>query len=191
VSVVAAPREPPTVVALCGNPRQGSRTLRAAEVTAARIAEHIGVGGPVTTIDLAAFAPEILSAEHPTADAALKTLSGASVAVIATPIYKASYTGLLKSFLDLYGASALAGVVAVPLVVSASPAHSLVGEVHLRPVLVELGAVTPTRSIALVERQLTDLGPPIDAWLAEAGSALVRSIQLLPPTAAAITDVTS
>jgi FMN reductase len=96
--------------------------------------------------------------------------------VIATPVYKASYTGLLKSFLDLYGAGGLAGVVAVPLVVSASPAHSFAGEVHLRPLLVELGAVVPTPSLALVEAQLPDVEPAIDAWLDDAGPALLAAI---------------
>lgn len=163
---------------MSGNPRPDSRTLHAAEATAGHIAALVGGATLVTTIDCAAFASEILSAQHPTADAALKTLSGASIAVIATPVYKASYTGLLKSFLDLYGPGCLAGVVAVPLVVSANPSHSLVGEVHLRPLLVELGAVVPTRSLALVEPQLADLKPAIDAWLVDAGPALLRTGQV-------------
>jgi FMN reductase len=165
------------VVALSGNPRQHSRTLGAVQAVAGRITALVGGATPVTTIDLADFASEILRAEHPTADAALKTLSGASIAVIATPVYKASYTGLLKSFLDLYGAGGLAGVVAVPLVVSASPAHSLAGEVHLRPLLVELGAVVPTRSLALVEPQLVDLEPVFTAWLVDAGPAVLAAVR--------------
>jgi FMN reductase len=164
-------------VAVSGNPRRGSRTLAAAEATAAAIAELIGGEPPVTTIDLATFAPEILSVEHPTADSALTTLSGASIAVIATPVYKASYTGLLKAFFDLYGPGGLLGVVAVPLVVSGNPAHSLVGEIHLRPLLVELGATVPTRALALVEPQLADLTPAIDAWLVDAAAALRQSVQ--------------
>jgi FMN reductase len=169
--------EAPTVVALSGNPRAHSRTLQAAEAAAGHIASLVGGATPVTTVDLATFASEILSAAHPTADAALKTLSGASIAVIATPVYKASYTGLLKSFLDLYGPGGLLGVVAVPLVVSGSPAHSLVGEVHLRPLLVELGAIVPTRSLTLVEPQLADPAPAIDAWLVDAAAALLRCLQ--------------
>jgi FMN reductase len=178
------------VVALSGNPRPHSRTLGAAEAAAGHIAALVGGATPVTTIDLAAFASEILSAEHPTADAALKTLSGASIAVIATPVYKASYTGLLKSFLDLYGAGGLAGVVAVPLVVSASPAHSFAGDVHLRPLLVELGAVVPTPSLALVEAQLADLEPAIDEWLDDAGPALLAALPISLPAALLRTGTT-
>ena len=164
----------PTVVVVSGNPRPGSRTLGAAEAAARRIATVLGFDD-VATIDLATFAAEILAPEHPAADAAKERLAGATVAVIATPVYKASYTGLLKSFLDLYGNSGLAGVVAVPLVVSGSPAHALAGEVHLRPVLVELGAVVPARSLTVTEAQLADLDPVIDAWLERAGEPLRRA----------------
>ena len=101
--------------------------------------------------------------------------------IVATPVYKASYTGLLKAFLDLYGPDGLAGAVVVPLVVSGNPAHALVGEVHLRPVLVELGAVVPTRSLTVTEPQLADLGPVVDAWLARQGDALRRATAPLPP----------
>ncbi|QJW37893.1 NADPH-dependent FMN reductase [Cellulosimicrobium protaetiae] len=164
----------PTVLAVSGNPRPGSRTLGAAETVARRVATLLGVTD-VTTIDLATLAGEVLGTEHPAADAARDRLAAATVAVVATPVYKASYTGLLKAFLDLYGPDGLAGVVVVPLVVSGNPAHALVGEVHLRPVLVELGAVVPTRSLTVTEPQLADLGPVVDTWVAREGESLRRA----------------
>ncbi|WP_289025064.1 NAD(P)H-dependent oxidoreductase [uncultured Cellulosimicrobium sp.] len=170
----------PTVLAVSGNPRPGSRTLGAAETVARRVAGLLGTGD-VATVDLASFAAEVLTADHPAADAARAQLARATVAVVATPVYKASYTGLLKAFLDLYGPDGLAGAVVVPLVVSGNPAHALVGEVHLRPVLVELGAVVPTRSLTVTEPQLADLGPVVDAWLAREGDALRRAAAPLPP----------
>ncbi|MGN6241570.1 MAG: NADPH-dependent FMN reductase [Cellulosimicrobium cellulans] len=164
----------PTVLAVSGNPRPGSRTLGAAETVAHRVAALLGTTD-VSTIDLAAFGSEILGPEHPTADAARDRLAATTVAVVATPVYKASYTGLLKAFLDLYGPDGLAGVVVVPLVVSGNPAHALVGEVHLRPVLVELGAVVPTRSLTVTEAQLADLAPVVETWVAREGEALRRA----------------
>jgi FMN reductase len=162
------------VVVLSGNPRPGSRTLTAAEALGRRVADLLG-GADVVTIDLARLAGELFAAERPAVDRARAQLADAAVAVVATPVYKAAYTGLLKSFLDLYGPDGLAGVVAVPLVVSGDPAHALVGEVHLRPVLVELGAVAPTRSFTVTETRLTDLAPALDAWLDRWGGALVRA----------------
>ncbi|TKR21932.1 NADPH-dependent oxidoreductase [Cellulomonas hominis] len=170
----------PSVVVVSGNPRAGSRTLAAARAVAERLAALVpgDPGGPaaVEVVDLAALAGELLAPAHPAADAALARLASADLAVIATPVYKASYTGLLKAFLDLYRADGLAGVVAVPLVVSGSPAHALAGEVHLRPVLVELGAVVPARSLTLTEAQLGDLGPALDAWLVRAAAPLRRAL---------------
>lgn len=164
----------PSVVTVCGNPRPGSRTLAAADQVARRVAEVIGTS-EVSTVDLASLAEELLTATHPAADEAKARLARATVAVVATPVYKASYTGLLKAFLDLYGPDGLAGVVAVPLVVSGDPAHALAGEVHLRPVLVELGAVVPARSLTLTEAQLPDLGAALDPWFARWSTTVRRA----------------
>ena len=60
--------------------------------------------------------------------------------VVASPTYKATYTGLLKSFLDRYGNNALAATTCVPLMTGAAPIHALAPEAYLRPLLVELGA---------------------------------------------------
>ena len=174
----------PSVVAVSGNPRAGSRTLAAARAAAERLAALAGAPAPVEVVDLATLAGELLTSPHPAADAALARVAAADVAVIATPVYKASYTGLLKAFLDLYGPDGLAGVVAVPLVVSGSPAHALAGEVHLRPVLVELGAVVPARSLTLTEAQLGDLDAALDAWLAGAEGPLRRALGLAAAPAA-------
>lgn len=187
------PTPPLSVVVVSGNPRPGSRTLAAANTLGARISALLDVArehrSPTTlaAVDLATFASEILTADHPTADRATATVAAASVAVIATPVYKASYTGLLKAFLDLYGPDGLAGVVAVPLVVSGNPAHALAGEVHLRPVLVELGAVVPTRTLALTEAQLGDLDAPISTWLGREWKTLRRAVGL-PDADLLITD---
>jgi FMN reductase len=156
----------PSVVALVGNPRVGSRTLTAA----AHVAGRLGVG--VTSIDLATIGHQLFTADRSLLDPALSAVANARLLVVATPVYKASYTGLLKSFLDLYGPDGLAGVVAVPLVVSGNSAHALVGEVHLRPLLVELGATVPTRSLTVTEAELADLDAAFDRWHARAAAPL-------------------
>ena len=65
--------------------------------------------------------------------------------VLATPTYKASYTGLLKLFLDVFPAGSLSSTVVMPLIVSGGPAHRHLGDLQLRPVLSELGAVCRRR----------------------------------------------
>ncbi len=172
---------PPTVVVLSGSPRPGSRTAAAAEALGRHLAEALGSGATpdttqVATIDLTTLGAELHAPDHPGADAALRAVAAADLVVVATPVHKASFTGLLKSFLDLYGPRGLAGVVVVPLVVPGDPAHALVGEVHLRPVLVELGAVVPTRSLVVTAADLGELPARVAAWWALDGDALRRAL---------------
>ncbi len=176
MSVAPDPRSVPGVVALSGNPRAGSRTLLVATTVGRRIARALGQDGEVAELELADVAGELFATPAPTADAYRSTVASAAVLVVATPVYKASYTGLLKAFLDGYGPGGLAGVVAVPVVVSASPAHSFVAEHLLRPLLVELGATVPVAGLAVVESQLSDLDPVVDAWVDRAAPVLSRLV---------------
>src|SRR5687768_2988829 len=51
--------------------------------------------------------------------------ASADIVIVASPTYKASYTGLLKAFLDRYPGRGLAGVNAIPLMTAGDPAHGL------------------------------------------------------------------
>jgi GNAT superfamily N-acetyltransferase len=59
---------------------------------------------------------------------------------VATPVYQAAYSGLLKVFLDLLPQFAFRGKAVLPLVTGGSPAHVLAVDYALRPVLSQLGA---------------------------------------------------
>jgi FMN reductase len=167
----------PSVVALVGNPRPGSRTAGAARALADSVAARVLDGAEVRTVDLALLAGELFTPGAAAPAEARAAVAAAGVVVVATPVHKASFTGLLKGFLDGYGPDALAGVVAVPLVVSGDPAHALVGEVHLRPVLVELGALVPTRSLTVVDSALADLDPVLERWWDRAAAPLGRVLR--------------
>ncbi|MCL6445852.1 MAG: NADPH-dependent FMN reductase [Alicyclobacillus sp.] len=67
-------------------------------------------------------------------------LAKAELVVVATPVYKASYTGLLKAFLDLLPQHSLSGKVVLPVAMGGTLAHLLMIDYALRPVLVALGA---------------------------------------------------
>ncbi|MDM7854829.1 NADPH-dependent FMN reductase [Cellulomonas alba] len=152
------------VVTLVGNPRPASRTRAAAEAAAGIVARRLGLPGPGVTIELADLAPQVFAAERPDVDAALALAAGARLLVVATPVYKASYTGLLKAFLDGYGPRGLDGIPVVPLVVSASPVHAHAGDAHLLPLLAELGAVVPASALALLESELGHVEAATDRW---------------------------
>ena len=64
--------------------------------------------------------------------------------------------------------------------VGAGAQHALAVEVHLRPVLVEIGATLPTRGLYVTEAQLVALQDVIGDWLAEAAPGLRACLGLGP-----------
>ncbi|MEF2267910.1 NADPH-dependent FMN reductase [Janthinobacterium sp. LS2A] len=95
---------------------------------------------------------------------AVRAVADADAIVIATPIYKASYTGLLKAFLDLLPQDGLAGKLVLPLATGGGHAHTLALDYALRPVLHALGAKQVFTSIYANAQQL--------AWHEEGGLSL-------------------
>ncbi|HLT59845.1 MAG TPA: NAD(P)H-dependent oxidoreductase [Microlunatus sp.] len=170
-----------TITVVSGNPRPGSRTLGVAEALARRLADALPDATVAAPIELAGFAGELFAAEHPRADEALARLAEPGLALIATPAYKGAYTGLLKAFLDLYPAGALGAVVAVPVVVAGAPAHAVTTDLHLQPVLRELGAALPVAALTVTEAQLGDPGPVIERWASR--GAVDRLARLVAPAA--------
>ncbi|WP_020389530.1 NADPH-dependent FMN reductase [Kribbella catacumbae] len=179
---------PQSVVTVVGNPKPGSRTAAAAASVAELLASELGTPYRIDElVDLVTFAPAIFQGENAAEEdrealeSAVELVSSASVLVLATPVYKGSYTGLLKSFLDVLPHQALAGSVVVPVTVSAAPSHRLLADLHLRPVLAELGASVPTPPVALEEKDFEDLQLPVSAWLRHnAGLVQATTIALQP-----------
>ncbi|MBE3028183.1 NADPH-dependent FMN reductase [Janthinobacterium sp. GW458P] len=108
----------------------------------------------------------LLLADHDDAAIAraVRAVADADAIVIATPIYKASYTGLLKAFLDLLPQDGLAGKLVLPLATGGGHAHTLALDYALRPVLHALGARQVFTSIYANVQQL--------AWDEERGLSL-------------------
>jgi len=161
------------VAVVVGNPKPNSRTLTVALAVAERAAEAAGLDpSDPLVVDLADLGSALFDWASFDVRRAVSDVSAARLLVVASPTYKASYTGLLKSFLDWFSSTGLAGVTTIPVMVGAGAAHALAVEVHLRPVLVEIGATLPTRGLYVLEEQLGDLDRYIDAWLQEAAASL-------------------
>jgi FMN reductase len=167
----------PVVGVVVGNPKAGSRTLAVAASVATVAADAAGLAGAARlTLDLAELGPELFDWSSLRVRGAVDAVRGCALAVVASPTYKASYTGLLKAFLDWFSTTDLVGVTVVPLMVGAGSQHALAVEVHLRPVLVELGATLPTRGLYVTETELEDLDRVAAAWGVEAGPRLRAAV---------------
>ena len=131
-----------------GNPKRGSRTRAAAELVAQRL-----TGAPADhVIEVVELGPALLEWGDEGIKAAVEKVAASDLAVIASPTYKATYTGLLKTFLDKFsGGTGMAGVVTVPLMVGGALDHALAPELTLKPVLAELGATTALPGLFLLE----------------------------------------
>ena len=152
-----------SVAVVVGNPKPSSRTLDAAS----RLATRVGGEEPKTVIDLVTLGPALLGWGDPVATEAVESVRESAAVVVASPTYKASYTGLLKLFLDQFPSGGLSGVVAFPVMLGGAWNHSLAPEVFLKPVLVELGATCPVRGLYLLD---SDYENPdgLDQWVGEA-----------------------
>ncbi|UOR01289.1 NAD(P)H-dependent oxidoreductase [Leucobacter allii] len=164
-----------TLSVIVGNPKPRSRTRQIAEELAGRIAARTGAE-LLPTVDLIDHADELFRWPAPAVDALAERLRGSTFAVVATPTYKASYTGLLKAFLDRYPARGLAGVTAVPVFTTASDEHALAVEFTLRPLLVELGASVPTRGLAFATPRFDRREELLDEWFANESGAFAAAV---------------
>ena len=142
-----------TAVAIAASPSRASKSRR--------LAEHAlctaGASGLVPRlIDLGELPAEALlgRVKDPAVDDALAATAQAALVIVATPVYRASYSGLLKVFFDLFWPEALAGVVAIPIATGASPAHQLVLDHGLRPLLASVGALVVSHGVYATDAQL-------------------------------------
>ena len=79
----------------------------------------------------------------------------ADLLVVATPVYRASYTGALKHLFDLVDHEAFAGKPVILAATGGTLLHGLITEHQLRPLFGFLGALTLPTTIYAVEQDFT------------------------------------
>jgi len=130
----------PTVLSVSGSPSVSSRTDRLLRHLDQRL---IAQGHEVIPLDVRTIPAEALLGadfQHPAIAAAAGLFAQADGVVVGTPVYKASYSGVLKALLDLLPQYALTGKTVLPLATGGSTAHVLAIDYALRPVLSSMGA---------------------------------------------------
>jgi len=164
-------------VAVVGNPKLASRTADAAQILA-----HALGADPVELIELAPLGTGLLGWGDPAVAAAKQKVKDADLAVIASPTFKATYSGLLKLFLDQFeGQAGMAGLTVVPLMLGAGEAHALAPDLLLKPVLVELGATCPTAGLYLLDSDYAE-GTRLQGWLEHWADVIRRSVGAVAST---------
>ncbi|MEV0043984.1 NAD(P)H-dependent oxidoreductase [Nocardia rhamnosiphila] len=158
---------------LCGNPKTGSRTLG----IASSLGDQLLVDGAYesTVIDLSAHSDQIFTWPSDIMTEFTTAITECDLLIVASPTYKATYTGMLKAFLDRLPADGLKDVLTIPVMTGGDLTHSMGPEVNLRPLLVELGACVPSKGLYFVMSDMDKVGDKIQSWVA-ANSASLRRI---------------
>lgn len=147
-------------VVVVGNPKPMSRTRAAAEL----IAEKLTGVPPEHVIDVVDLGAGLLGWGDPKVAEAKAIVTAADSLIVASPTFKATYTGLLKLFLDQFGAGELGQVTTFPVMLGGSYMHALAPELTLRPVLVEIGASCPAPGLYLLDSEY-ESSEDLEKWL--------------------------
>jgi FMN reductase len=165
-----------------GNPKPQSRTLQVAK---ALVENMLRPGSfDMTIVDLADHAERIFVWPSAELDAICLEVAESNFAVFASPTYKATYTGLLKAFLDRYPANGLSGLTAIPLHTGSDLSHAMGPSVNLAPLLTELGATVPGRGFYFVTSQMDR----IDTLVAEAATEYAANIARIAEVSSSISE---
>jgi FMN reductase len=175
-----------SILLLAGSPSIPSRSTRLLHHVGERLASLGHRYIKLHVLDLPAQA--LLQADFNNADLKLAKAQVAEVeaVVVATPVYKAAYSGALKAFLDVLPQDGFAGKLVLPLATGGSQSHMLALDYALRPVLSALGAKHVLPSIYATEAQIDwkgdkglTLDPAIEQRVAEGVEHLSANLQAL------------
>src|SRR4051794_6816646 len=163
------------VVTLTGSPSANSRTLQLNEHVRKLLVRD---GFEVASLNVRDLPAEDLlfgRADSPGLRSAFELIARADGVVVATPVYKAAYTGVLKAFLDLLPQAGLAKKVVLPLATGGTLAHLLALDYALRPVLSTLGAQHVVSGLFILDKTLavSDRGLAFDADVEQRLNAIV------------------
>jgi FMN reductase len=169
---------------ITGSPSGTSRTARLAALVGTRLSK---VGLDSSLLDVRSLPAEDLlqaRADSPAIAAALARVASANGVVIATPVYKAAYSGLLKTFLDLLPQFGLRDKVVLPLATGGTVAHVLAIDYALRPVLSSLDPLHIVPGLFVLDKQITvqtdgdiELDADVSSKLDSAAAAFVKGLR--------------
>ena len=179
-----------SVLLVAGSPSERSRSSALLESVALRLAKRGVQVDRLKIRDLPAQALLHGDVTQRQIAQAVDQVQQATALVVATPVYKAAYSGVLKLLLDLLPQTALKNKTVLPLATGGSPHHMLALDYALRPVLQSLAARHILPGVYAVDAQITltpegayHIGSDIAIRLDEAVAALATEGQLrLPAT---------
>ncbi|MCD0504873.1 NADPH-dependent FMN reductase [Bordetella petrii] len=143
------------ILLLAGSPAPHSRSSALLHYASQRLASR---GLPSSQLGLRDLPAVDLVEGHyggAAASSLRQRVADAQALLIATPVYKASFSGGLKTILDLLDEKALSEKIVLPIATGGSTAHLLALEYSLKPVLSALGARHILAGVYATDRQVS------------------------------------
>jgi len=173
---------PLRIVAVSGGLQRPSRAAALAEHLLDLIGEDIH--SEQQLIELGELAPQLAGAlwrsQLPEAvERQLVAVEQADVLVVATPVYRGSYTGLFKHFFDFIDQDALVDTPILLAATGGSERHALVIDHQLRPLFSFFQARTLPLGVYATDRDFADGRVHNDALIQRARLAVQRAMPLL------------
>lgn len=169
-----------TIIGLSGNLDRPSKTRALVQTAVASAASRFEAVGAV--FDLADIGPSLGTARRvddlaPPARSALEVILSADALIVASPVYKGSYTGLFKHLIDLIDPMALQGKPVLLAATGGGDRHALMIEHQLRPLFGFFEAQTLPTAVYTADRDFTN-GQPSSSSLID---RLERAVDQLSP----------
>lgn len=172
----------PKIVAVSGGLQRPSRTLALVE----ELLDSLTGAWPAETrlVELGPLVPKfggVLQRGQLPADVerALKDVESADLLLVASPIYRGSYTGLFKHFFDFVHHESLIDVPVLLAATGGSDRHALAIDHQLRPLFSFFQARTLPLGVYATDRDFADGRVHSDALIERARLAVRRAMPLL------------
>ena len=177
-----------SVLLLGGSPAAQSSSARLLQYIGDRLALQGHRTSRLHVRDLPAQPLLHVDTANPVIARAVALVRDAEALVIATPVYKASFSGALKTLLDLLPERALNHKIVLPMATGGSIAHMLVVDYALKPVLSALKAQEMLQGIFAEDSQIAygegsaqaQLAPALEQRLHEALDQFVSAMARRP-----------
>jgi FMN reductase len=173
---------PLRVTAVSGSYKLPSRTAALVEALTQQLGQHIPI--ELHSIELSEIGSSLVSSFDPKQLPAkvqkdIEAIETADLLIVATPVYRASYTGLFKHLFDLVNYEALIDVPVLLAATGGSERHALIIDHELRPLFSFFQALTLPIGVYATEGNFENYKVKSETVKARIELAIERALPLL------------
>jgi FMN reductase len=170
------------VVAVSGSLKNPSKTTALVEEIVASLGRAVSIDAHLIT--LTELGPHLAGALNrkdlpPEAEAELKRIETADVLIVASPVYRASFTGLFKHLFDFVDQYALVDTPVLLAASGGSERHALIIEHQFRPLFAFFQALTLPIGIYAHDSDFTDYKVSNEDLKARIEKAVAKSVPVI------------